>query len=164
MANLTGKQLVEQHIIIGSIEDENIQQHGVDLNLGKVQRIIGKGFIPREGKTQLAERVDVVPIQIEGSDKYVWDLLPGSYDITFLQGCKVPEDKMLLIRQRSSLLRNGTLLHSSCFDAGYECSQIGTVMHVRVPIVIEVGARVAQIYAHNSNKVENLYDGQFQGK
>lgn len=161
MANLTGKELVEKGIINGPLKEDNIQQHGVDLNLRKVEMIVGRGMIPLEGKTVLASRSEIRPIEID--KKLFWTLDPGVYDITFDQGCKVPSNQFLLIRQRSSLLRNGTMLHSSVFDAGFETEQVGTVMHVRVPISIQVGARVAQIYAHESNEVENLYDGQFQG-
>lgn len=165
MANLTGKQLVEKGIVTGPITEENIAQHGVDLNLIKVEKIVGKGFVPRVGKTRLATRLAVYPGQVQVNDEVIenaWYLEPGSYDITFEQGCEIPSDQMLLIRQRSSLLRNGAILHSSCFDAGFRSSNVGTVLHVRIPIVIEVGARVAQIYAHESNVVENLYSGQFQ--
>jgi dUTP pyrophosphatase len=92
-----------------------------------------------------------------------WYLEPGAYEVTLSQGCKVPADKFLLIRQRSSLLRNGAILHSSVFDAGFETTSIGTVMFIQTPICIEYEARIAQIYAHDSNIVENLYNGQWQG-
>lgn len=163
--NLTGKQLIEQGIVTGIYEEENIQQHGVDLNLIEVSRIEGGtvlGVVPRFGKTQLALRVPIA-LQSFTNMGSGWLLQPGAYDITLMQGCKVPADKKLLIRQRSSLLRNGTILHSSVFDAGFETEQIGTVMIVMTPIFIEQGARVAQIYSSNSNVVENLYEGQWQG-
>jgi deoxycytidine triphosphate deaminase len=166
--NLTGKQLVEKGIITGEIPAENVAQHGIDLNLIKVEKMEGIGFIPKEGKTKLVTYIEMLPtdgvIKEEETlkDMRVWHLNPGSYSVTFSQGCKIPADKMLLIRQRSSLLRNGTFLHSSVFDAGFETEQIGTVIVVVHPIQIEVGARIAQIYAHNSDVVENLYDGQFQ--
>ena len=168
MKNITGKQLVEQGIITGLIGAENIQQHGIDLNLIQVSKIIASfnsGFIPKTGKTILAYRqvIDLVKDFTDGEWKYVWKLDPGTYDITFAQGCKIPADKMLLIRQRSSLLRNGTILHSSVFDAGFATDRIGTVMVVNETIMIEAEARVAQIYAHNSEPVENLYNGQWQG-
>lgn len=167
MANLTGKQLVEKGIITGPITEENIAQHGVDLNLIRVERVLGGGVVPQVGKTILANRELIEsceePQSASSSSKHYWDLQPGVYDITFDQGCEIPSDQMLLIRQRSSLLRNGTILHSSVFDAGFRTKSIGTIMHVQVPIRIEVGARIAQIYAHESNVVENLYDGQFQG-
>lgn len=164
--NLTGKQLIEQKIVTGTIAEENIQQHGVDLNLIEIFRIDGayeNGVVPIEGKTKLAIRVPVYLADTRVNAKPSWYLTPGAYDITLAQGCKVPPDKFLLIRQRSSLLRNGAIITSSVFDAGFETERIGTVMIVMTPILIEKGARIAQIYAHNSNEVQNLYDGQWQG-
>lgn len=165
---LTGKELVEQGIIVGMIPSENIQQHGVDLNLIKVEKLceFSRGIIPLTGKTKLVEYEEVALMKVKDGDLgeiQAWVLEPGAYNITLQQGCKIPADKMLLIRQRSSLLRNGTLLHSSVFDAGFETKRIGTVMYVTHPITIQFYARVGQIYAHDSNIVENLYDGQFQG-
>lgn len=160
--NLTGKQLVEQDIIT-KVTDECIQQHGCDTQLIKVERMIGIGFIPKEGKTELVQ-YEEVDFSITSLGKKYWHLVPGAYSVTMKQGCKVPSDKLLLLRQRSSMLRNGALLHSSVFDAGYEAENIGTVIVVIHPIEIEYEARIAQIYAHNSNIVENLYNGQFQGR
>ena len=153
------KELVDKGIITGPILDKNVQMHGVDLNLIAVKRLLGGGHIPLLGKTVLGESEDVLPV--DG----VWKLEPGVYDITFAQGCKIPNDIMMLIRQRSSLLRNGTMLHSSVFDAGFETEQMGTVMTVQLPITIEEGARVAQIYSHQGTPVEDerLYTGQWQG-
>lgn len=170
--NLTGKQLAEQDVIT-NVGEDCIAQHGIDLELIKVERMFGMGLVPKKGKTRLVkyseviveslivgvETIDSVDLPIESAG---WKLLPGTYAVTFKQGCKIPADQMLLIRQRSSLLRNGTFLHSSVFDAGFETNTIGTVIVVTHPIEIEYEARIAQIYAHESNIVENLYDGQFQ--
>lgn len=153
---LNSKELIERGIITGPIEEENIAQHGIDLNLIKVERLINSGRIPKKGKTQLPLYEAIEPIR--GN----WVLYPGIYNITFAQGCKIPNDQMLLIRQRSSLLRCGGILHSSVFDAGFETDQMGTMVNIIHPIEIEVGARIAQIYNHETTPVENLYDGQFQ--
>ena len=152
---LNGKEMVSRGIIT-HVPLDNVQQHGIDLNLIEVQRLRGCGLIPKEGKTQLPEYVTIDPI--DG----VWHLHPGVYSITFEQGCRIPKDTMLLIRQRSSLLRNGGILHSSVFDAGFETSYIGTVMVLHHEVKIEVGARIAQIYNHDCLPVENLYNGQWQ--
>lgn len=152
---LNGKEIIERGIIT-NVPEENVTQHGSDLNLIKVERVVGVGMIPVKGKTILPEYQEVTPI--EG----VWRLNPGTYNITFAQGCKIPNDVMCLIRQRSSLLRCGGQLHSSVFDAGFETDNIGTFMTLAHPVDIEVGARVAQIYNHATDPVENLYNGQFQ--
>ena len=167
MNTLNGVALVNEGIITGPIADENVQQHGVDLNLIKVEAMLGSGIIPKDGKTQLVAYEEMPLLFTYGKESEskktdYWLLKPGTYSVTFEQGCKIPFDKMLLIRQRSSLLRNGTILHSSVFDAGFETDNIGTVICVTVPIQIEYGARIAQIYGHHCTEVTNLYDGQFQ--
>lgn len=153
------KELVDKGIVTGPILDKNVQMHGVDLNLIAIKRILGGGHIPLLGKTVLGKYQEVA------LENGVWNLKPGVYDITFAQGCNIPNDTMMLIRQRSSLLRNGTMLHSSVFDAGFVTEQMGTVMTVQCPISIEEGARVAQIYSHQGTPVgeDRLYTGQWQG-
>jgi deoxycytidine triphosphate deaminase len=151
---LNGKEIVARGIVT-NVPEENVSQHGVDLNLIKVERIISIGMIPVKGKTALPEYEEVLPI--DG----IWHLNPDVYNITFDQGCKIPNDVMCLIRQRSSLLRCGGQLHSSVFDAGFETENIGTFMVILHPVRIEVRARVAQIYNHATDPVENLYNGQF---
>lgn len=165
--NLTGKELIAAKIITGRIVPDNIQQHGVDLNLIKVEKIQGPGFIPVAGKTVLAKRIFIQPEEMIAPGTTIpilaWQLEPGAYDITFEQGCNIPADQRLQIVQRSSGIRNALIVRSALFDAGFTTSHIGTVMIVHEPINIEVGARIAQIYATTSNLVENLYNGQWQG-
>ena len=162
--NLTGKQLVDQGVITGPISEENIQQHGVDLNLIHVSLVNGTGTIPAEGKTVLASRTEI-PMSDSGfgEGKKGWHLTPGVYDITMAQGCTVPADKRMKIVHRSSLFRNGGQLNSALFDSGFSTNNIGTVMVLSIPISIEYNARVGQAYTDESNEVENLYNGQFQG-
>lgn len=149
--------------ITGPLSADNIQQCGIDLNLIRVEQVSSEreiGIIPYEGKTTLADR-SLVFLNEAG----FWRLEPGVYDVTFAQGCKIPDNIVMLIRQRSSLLRNGSLLHSSVFDPGFQTDNIGTILHVRTPILIQENARIAQIYGHWCTPVpkENLYNGQWQG-
>lgn len=167
MANLNGKQIVEQGIITNVINKECIQQVGVDLELIKIERVMGTGIIPQEGKTKLGTKIPVPMVDCpnpKGDEKTKgWLLTPGAYDITLEQGCKIPANQRLQIVQRSSVLRNGGVLASSMFDPGFETDHIGTVMFVFASVFIHFGARVAQAYTTEVNEVENLYDGQWQG-
>jgi len=114
-------------------------------------------------KTELTDYTPQALINLDGTTG--WLLYSGTYDITFNEGCNIPNNYVGLIRQRSSMLRNGTVLHSSVFDPGFETEFMGTVMVVNETIFIEEGARVAQIYFHECEPVEdeNLYSGQWQG-
>lgn len=166
MANLNGKQIVEQGIITKVVNEECIQQVGVDLELIEVRQILGMGLIPKEGKTRLPSTtlVELVDVPNPNDDKTSkgWLLHPGAYDITLKQGCKIPANQRLKIVQRSSALRNGTILASSMFDPGFQTENIGTVMIVHAPLYIHYEARVAQAYTSEVNTVENLYNGQWQ--
>ena len=77
------------------------------------------------------------------------------------EGCNITADRTAMVRQRSSLLRNGAIIASSIFDPGFHTANIGTVMIVTNTIFIEKDARVAQMYFHKNNEGE-LYEGQFQ--
>jgi deoxycytidine triphosphate deaminase len=155
----TGKELFESGVVTNALK-ENVQQHGIDLRLKKVNKLVTGGVIPVEGKTALPDYEEVPVEEIKGG-KY-WKLAPGYYEIILEEGCKIPKDQYLFIVQRSSLMRCGGIIRSSIYDAGFETEHMGTFMDVKFPILIEEGARVAQAYTHDSNEVENLYNGQFQ--
>lgn len=163
---LNSREILQQKIVSGPIDEDMIAQVGIDLRVIEIKRVFGGGIIPQKGKTKLGKkevmkREDGRAIELQNA---VWLLHPGVYDVTLEQGCNIPSDKVMLIRQRSSLLRNGTILHSSVFDPGFKTKNIGTVMIVNAPIAIEYRARIAQAYVHPCNQVakEDLYDGQFQ--
>lgn len=166
MANLTGRQIVENGIITKA-DKQCIQQVGIDLQVLEIKEVLGGGVIPTEGKTKLGQYIDV-PLVSRFDENHneikCWNLGSGTYDITLKQGCKIPNNQRLQIVQRSSLLRNGVILASSMFDCGFETENIGTVMVVTKPITIDFEARVAQAYTTEVNKVadEDLYDGQWQ--
>ena len=173
---LNADQIVEKGLLKLEQSKGKKAQVGYDLSLKEVNRIgvstsgavykidrtdkIGKVL---KDKTELTKYTSVGKINLDG--KTGWLLYSGVYDITFWEGCKIPSDLVGLIRQRSSMLRNGTVLHSSVFDPGFETEFMGTVMVVNETIFIEEDARVAQIYFHSCEEVdqENLYAGQWQG-
>ena len=173
---LNAQQILEEGLLKLEHSHGKPAQVGYDLSLKQVNRIgdpnhyqslthtpgyrIGKVL---KDTTALTTYTPQALMNLEGA--HGWLLYPGVYDITFNEGCKIPADRVGLIRQRSSMLRNGTVLHSSVFDPGFETNFMGTVMVVNETIFIEENARVAQIYFHPCEPVseENLYSGQWQG-
>lgn len=157
---LNAKELVARGIITGPITEDNIAQHGIDLNVIRISKIsdLSIGAVYAKEKTILPD-YEIVP-WVEGSN--LWVLEPGMYDIVFAQGCDIPSDQMLLMRQRSSLLRCGAFICSNVYDAGFRTSNLGTMLTVMHPITIEYNARIAQIYNHQATPVDNLYNGQWQ--
>lgn len=148
---LTGKEILEKGIITGSCE-EALQQQGIDLRIKDLKVVTGIGSIPQKGKTKLPSYADYPFGQLE----------QGYYEITFEEGCKIPNNCSLHLKTRSSLVRCGAIIHSGQFDAGFKTDSMGAFMQVIRPIRIAKGARVAQAIVFQSSDVENLYDGQWQ--
>jgi len=166
---LNAKQIVQKGLLKLEHSKGKPAQIGYDLSLKEVNKIGYKGTPDSKIGKVLANKTELAtysPIELTNVDGVTgWLLYPGAYDITFYEGCQIPNNYVGLIRQRSSMLRNGTVLHSSVFDPGFETEFMGTVMVVNETIFIEEGARVAQIYFHECEPVEdeNLYNGQWQG-
>lgn len=144
-------------------------QVGYDLTLKQVNEIGVKGSHTSplrigkvlKDKTELTNYSPWGLMNLDGVSG--WLLYEGVYDITFNEGCKLPDNRVAFIKQRSSLYRNGTIINSPLFDPGFETEFMGTLMYVHKTIFIEENARVAQIYFHECHQSVVTYNGQFQG-
>jgi deoxycytidine triphosphate deaminase len=168
---LNAKQILEEGLLQLETAQGKPAQVGYDLSLKAVSKIgssivvggtfnkyakIGKVL---KDKTELTTYIPIETINLDG-DKG-WLLYEGVYDITFHEGCKIPENRVAFIKQRSSLYRNGAIINSPVFDPGFETANMGTILYVHETIFIEENARVAQIYFHECNGAD-LYNGQWQ--
>ena len=160
---LNADQIVEKGLLKLEQSKGKKAQVGYDLSLQEVKQIRqnpqDKIGVVLKNKTSLADYTKTEKVQLDGN--MGWLLYPGTYEITFWEGCKLPADYVGLIRQRSSLLRNGAIIHSSVFDPGFETEFMGTLVYVHETIFIEKDARVAQIYFHECEPAEK-YNGQWQ--
>ena len=169
---LNAKQIVDEGLLLLEHTQGKPAQVGYDLSLKAVQKVgnkIGGGVynLSRgnrigkvlKNKTELTTYTPANTIQLDGDTG--WLLHEGVYDITFNEGCKIPNNRVAFIKQRSSLYRNGAIINSPVFDPGFETEFMGTLLYVYETIFIEVNARVAQIYFHECNSAEK-YDGQWQ--
>lgn len=168
---LNAQRILDEGLLKLDESKGKVAQVGYDLTLKAVNKIgnrIGYNTFRESGRigkvlknqTVLTDYNFVNPIKLDGEEG--WLLYEGVYDITFWEGCKLPENRVAFIKQRSSLYRNGTIINSPVFDPGFETDNMGTLMYVHEPIFIEKDARVAQIYFHECNGAE-LYNGQWQG-
>jgi deoxycytidine triphosphate deaminase len=167
---LNAEQIIEQGLIKTENSKGKPAQVGYDLSAKSINKIGNTKLLdPRpdigmvlKDKTILNAYTPVPLTKIDGVEG--WLLYSGAYDITFHEGCKIASNRVGMIRQRSSLLRNGAIIASSIFDPGFETDNMGTIMIVTATIFIEQDARVGQMYFHECAVVaeENLYQGQFQ--
>jgi dUTP pyrophosphatase len=166
---LNAKQIVDEGLLLLEHTQGKPAQVGYDLSLKAVQKIGNRigGNMFREGKigkvlkskTELTTYTPIESIKLDGDEG--WLLHEGVYDITFNEGCKIPDNRVAFIKQRSSLYRNVAIINSPVFDPGFETEFMGTLVYVYETIFIEKDARVAQIYFHECNGAE-LYNGQWQ--
>ena len=166
---LNAEQILEQGLVKTENSKGKPAQVGYDLSVKSINRIgddqtsnrANIGMVLKD-KTILNNYTPVELTRIDGYEGYL--LHPGAYDITFHEGCKISPNRVGLIRQRSSLLRNGAIISSSVFDPGFETENMGTIMIVNKTIFIEKDARVGQMYFHECDGVaeDKLYNGQWQ--
>ena len=158
---LSAKQILEKGIIIPSPYSK-VAQVGIDLSLAKVEKIVGGSVVYKDTTIVNPDFfINIETTKIDGKD--CWVLEPGTYAISFNEGCNIPENYTGLILHRSSLYRTGTQIVSPVWDPGYHTETMGTVMIVHVKLIVERDARVCQILFHENNAVDELYNGQFQG-
>ena len=163
---LNAQQILDEGLLHLEHAQGKPAQVGYDLTLKQVNAVGNKkdlaGF--RIGKvlkdkTQLTTYTPTEPIKLDGAEG--WLLHEGVYDITFWEGCNIPENRVAFIKQRSSLYRNGAIINSPVFDPGFKTDNMGTLLYIHEPLFIEKDARVAQIYFHECEPAEK-YDGQWQ--
>jgi dUTP pyrophosphatase len=160
---LNADQILEEGLIIlDSNPHGKPAQVGFDLSIKAVNQTGGNVGKVLVDKTIVSQHIAVQKTSVDG--KLGWMLYAGVYDVIMNEGCNIAPNRVGLIRQRSSLMRNGALIQSSIFDPGFKTDNIGTYMFVNNPIFIEENARVAQMYFHDCTPVneDKLYNGQFQ--
>ena len=168
---LNVKQILEEELLKLDETKGKPAQVGYDLSLKSVNkvgssRVVGGTFNKDakigkvlKDKTELTTYIPLDTIQLDGAEG--WLLYEGVYDITFWEGCNIPDNRVAFIKQRSSLYRNGAIINSPVFDPGFKTDNMGTLLYVHETIFIEKDARVAQIYFHECESAEK-YDGQWQ--
>lgn len=163
---LNAQQILDEGLLLLEHTQGKPAQVGYDLSLKSVNKIgptsigttssrVGKVL---KDKTELTTYTPYPVTKLDGIEG--WMFYPGTYDITFHEGCKLPNNRVAFIKQRSSLYRNGAIINSPVFDPGFETQNMGTLMYVHETLFIEKDARVAQIYFHACD-VADMYDGQF---
>jgi deoxycytidine triphosphate deaminase len=162
---LNSQQILDEGLLKLEHTHGKPAQVGYDLTLKQVNIIGGRIVNGKIGKV-LKDKTELTtyrPYELMNLDgAHGWLLYEGVYDITFNEGCKLPDNRVAFIKQRSSLYRNGTIINSPLFDPGFETEFMGTLMYVHETIFIEENARVAQIYFHECRQSVVMYTGQFQ--
>lgn len=140
--------------------DVQVQPNGVDLTLSVVAQPIDAGRIGLSAKS-VADRQSIPTTEVtdEGETYY---LPPGAYVAQYGERVSIPDGHVGFIYPRSSLLRNGCMLHTAVWDAGYEGEGTGLLV-VHHDIEIDRGARIGQFVLAKADHT-GTYDGTYQGE
>lgn len=149
---------VAEHVT--PVSDEQVQPNGVDLTLAQVDEPIDAGRLGRDGKT-IGGRQEIAPSAVS-DDAEVYYLAPGPYVVRYGETVRIPEEHVGYIYPRSSLLRNGCMLHTAVWDAGYEGQGVGLLV-VHHDVELERHARIGQLVFARAIH-EDTYDGTYQGE
>ena len=133
-------------------------QVGYDLTLKSISKVNGGAVM--QDKTVIFPYDEIAPT-LNDDGKFIYVLESGTYSITFEQGCELDANHTAFIRHRSSILRSGGIITSGVYDPGFTVDEMGAMLVATERIVIERGARVAQIIMMQNLEAE-LYDGQWQ--
>lgn len=157
---LNSTQILEENLLKLENTFGKLAQVGYDLSLKSVEQLSNGMGIVLKDKTIL-NKYNPIPFSLfDGVNG--WILEEGVYNLTFNEGCNIPNNRVAFIKQRSSLYRNGSIINSPVFDPGFKTNNMGTMLFVNEIVFIEENARVAQIYFYECASVENSYNGQFQ--
>jgi deoxycytidine triphosphate deaminase len=145
--------VVAEHV--SPVDSKQVQPNGVDLRLAAVAEPVEPGRIGTDGK-RVAARRDIDPTDGD------YRLTPGGYVAEYAETIRVPEGHVGFVLPRSSLMRNGCMLNTAVWDAGYEGRGEG-LLQVHHEIAIEPGARIGQFVLAEANH-GSTYDGSYQGE
>lgn len=160
---LTVKEAMEKGYLILDHSKGSPAQVGYDLSVKEIREVESPGAIWRDKTDAPILGPPIEPEEDFVSGKYIYVLDPGVYDVTFWEGCSLPNNVTAKVVHRSSVNRNGGIVESALFDPGFSTKNIGTMLYLTFPLTIEVNSRLGQIYFFSHNEVENPYNGQWQG-
>jgi dUTP pyrophosphatase len=161
MKILSGSEIINRGIVSGIQSEKQIQPAGVDVTVGKIFRIVGKGQVDYDNRERkIAEREEVK------FDENGWaDLKPGTYIIVINELVNLPKTCIGLGKPRSSITRNGCSIETALWDPGYHGkSEVLLVVYNSQGIKIKRGARIMQmVFLENSEELGE-YTGVYKGE
>ena len=150
---------------LGDVDPEQVQPNGVDLCLDAILEPVQTGTISRDGTT-IGEREPLETVGLEDGNgtetREGYRLEPGGYILQYAETVSIPEEHVGFLLPRSSLMRNGAMLNTAVWDAGYTGRGEG-LLQVHHEIELERGARVAQLVLAGADH-QGTYDGSYQGE
>ena len=157
------RRLSQENPLIENLIDVKLQVQpaGVDLTLKKIFKFKAHGQIDFTNEERNLPETE----EIKFKNEWV-HLEKGSYLVMFNEIVRIPNDLIMLVRPRSSLIRMGASIHASVWDPGYYGRSVTLlVVYNEDGIRIKKNARIAQaIFIKLSRPTSHLYEGVYKGE
>lgn len=141
--------------MLSNIDENCMQQAAVDLRLENVWMMQGEFLIDEEQK----HHRQTTKLEVDNAGYY--NLVPGSYEVSFDHDISIGGDEAALVITRSTLVRNGILLASGLWDPMFK-GRGGCCMHVNGgPMKIKAGTRIGQFVTWKVLNPQGEYDGSY---
>lgn len=156
------RRVREENLVEGLSEREltNPEGAGVDLRVGKLFRLMGRGFLGVEER----ETPGVELIETYHPDRRQSIVIkPGEYFLTeTIERLNVPLDLLAVAKPRTTLHRSGIITRVSVAHPGY-CGTLHPALYNAggVPVEIELGARYVNIMFFEVRGGGSPYRGQW---
>lgn len=143
-------------------DDYEINPTGVDITLGSVLHIGSGRLTMLKSGSATPRKVELRSTESKDGLN-VYDVEPGYYEVKYNEVITIPDGHIGFILPRSTLMRNGVMLHTAVWDAGYEGEGSGG-LSVHHPFTVEQGTRIGQLVLAKAEDSSISYDGQYQGE
>ncbi|MBI2051363.1 dCTP deaminase [Candidatus Roizmanbacteria bacterium] len=153
------KKLVEN---LSERELTNPEGAGFDLRLGEVYKVSGQSFLGVEERK--TGTMKLVKRYIKEKKNSITIKPNEFYIVKTIERVNMPDNLTASITPRSTTYRSGIFIRTGNVPPGYRGElTFGLKNEGRIPVTIEMGARIVHIQFHEVKGKGSLYRGQWQG-
>ena len=154
--------LVAKAGFIQDFDPDRVQGNSIDLRIERVFRVDGGVTIWANGERELPPYIPVGTF-LDPKGREMFKFHPDHlYQVEFKEKVDLPHFICALTILRSSMFKSGASSETGLFDSGYR-GGTGTVVSVKSPSYIELGASVAQMVFFSSRSAKD-YNGYYQDR
>ena len=137
-----------------NIDEKNIQPNAIDITADQIWKVAQHDADITSKRHRNRNTISV-------NEKGTWNLFQGVYDFASETYVEIPEGIVGWLRTRSTLNRNGIIVHSGLYDSGFKGPVCGMLYNmVAGNVYITPGTCVAQFIMAASDS-EGVYAGGY---
>ena len=139
------------------VDENNIQPNAIDITADKIWKVA-------QMDADITSKRHRNRNEVHMNENGVWNLFVGVYDFASETYIEVPQGMVGWLHTRSTLNRNGLVVHSGLYDSGFKGPICGMIYnHIAGNVYLTPGTCVAQFLLATSDS-EGLYAGDYNVK